>query len=118
MLEFFEPNLATTLTLFVSFITLSLSLVVFLGGKEKASKVFAFSSFVAAIWTFLMGIHIGFVEQEPVGFGLMVLDMLPRIMHFLGSVIAAGFFYFCCVFMMDSKTSFFSWLYNYMLYAT
>ena len=97
--DFFQLNLATILSWVVAFIVLSTTLVIFVGSKKRSSRIFAFSSFIATLWIFLMGVDISIPNSPNVPQTVLdFLDFLPRLTYFLGSIIALMFFYFCLLF--------------------
>jgi len=108
MLTFFELNITTTLSWFASFAMLALSMVVFLGSKEYHSRIFSFAALLTSVWAFLMGMHVGMVQELSV-LGMQVLDFLPRSMHFLGGIIAALFFVFCALYSKSHLSKVFLW---------
>ena len=107
--DFFQLNLATILSWVVAFIVLSTTLVIFVGSKKRSSRIFAFSSFIATLWIFLMGVDISIPNSPNVPQTVLdFLDFLPRLTYFLGSIIALMFFYFCLLFTKGEDA--FKWM--------
>lgn len=90
-------------TWFVAFIELCLVVIIFLGGKERATRYFALVGLTTMIWTVMMGFHIAYPTSGIEGGTSYVLDIIPRIMHALGLVVGLLFFSFGYSFPENKK---------------
>ena len=76
----------------------SLDIVIIIGSRNLSSRVFAFFSFLTAIWVISEGFFISSLDYE-------IANLLIRFQYVLGISIANGFLFFSYIYPYDRKPS-------------
>lgn len=83
---------------FTAVLIISLDLVIIIGSKKLSSYIFAFLSFITAIWVASQGLLISSFSPE------VALEQI-RFQYFIGIVIAIGFYHFSNIYPNGLKLS-------------
>lgn len=97
LLSFFSANTAVVIAWTEALIVALLAVIVFVGTRNTSPHIFSFAVLATSFWIFVMGIDLGITQTES-SCVLSLLDFIPRLTYYTGSVIIMLLYYFMVTF--------------------